>query len=178
MVALLYPQFLPFLPVPNKWWIGSQVNVEDIYREKGEPVGTVGTERVFEGGKMGQKLNLNAEIPLNLREADERLTRYGRWAMERLRRHSCGSAEGRYRSFQDDEDRAPQEMLQHIDEAMACQRALAKVPELERKVLTILYVPQRLPIEAQLRIAHIPPRLCQERHLRGLNFKRHFTLFM
>jgi hypothetical protein len=30
------------------------------------------------------------------------------------------------------------------------------VPELERKVLTILYVPQRLPIEAQLRIAHIP----------------------
>jgi hypothetical protein len=112
--------------------------------------------------------NLIAEIPLNLREADERLTRYGRWAMERLRRHRCGSAEGRYRSFQDDEDRAPREALQHIDEALACQRALARVPELERKVLTILYVPQRLPIEAQLRIAHIPPRLCQERHLRGL----------
>jgi hypothetical protein len=31
-----------------------------------------------------------------------------------------------------------------------------------------VYVPQRLPIEAQLRIAQIPPRLCQERHLRGL----------
>ena len=71
-------------------------------------------------------------------------------------------------------------MLQHIDEALACQRTLAKVPELERKVLTILYVPQRLPIEAQLRLAHIPPRLCQERHLRGLRmfdniFKRHFA---
>ena len=112
--------------------------------------------------------NLSAEIPLNLQEADERLTRYGRWAMERLRRHRCGSAEGRYRSIQDDEDRAPREDLQHIEEALACQRALARVPDLERKVLTILYVPQRLPIEAQLRMAHIPPRLCQERHLRGL----------
>jgi len=112
--------------------------------------------------------NLSAEIPQSLQAADERLTRYGRWAMERLRRQRCGSAEGKYRSFQDDEDRAPREVLLHIDEAMACQRALARVPELERKVLTILYVPQRLPIEAQLRLAHIPPRLCQERHLRGL----------
>ena len=114
------------------------------------------------------KANLAAEIPIDLHNADERLTRYGRWAMERQRRHTCGSAEGRYRSFQDDEDRKPMDMLQHIDEALACQRALAKVPEQERKVLTILYVPQRLPIEAQLRIAHIPPRLCQERHVRGL----------
>ena len=114
------------------------------------------------------KQNIAAEIPLNLQEADERLHRYGRWAMDRQLRRSCGSAEGRYRSFQDDEDRAPREMLQHIDEALVCQRALARVPEQERKVLTILYVPQRLPIEAQLRLALIPPRLCQERHLRGL----------
>ena len=114
------------------------------------------------------KANLAAEIPSDLHNADERLTRYGRWAMDRQLRRSCGSAEGRYRSFQDDEDRAPREMLQHIDEALVCQRALARVPEQERKVLTILYVPQRLPIEAQLRLALIPPRLCQERHLRGL----------
>ncbi len=114
------------------------------------------------------RVNLAALIPPNLQEADERLTRYGRWAKERLRRQRCGSAEGHYRSFQDDEDRAPREMLQHIDEALACQRALAKVPEQERKVLTILYVAHRLPIEAQLRLARIPPRLCQERHLRGL----------
>jgi hypothetical protein len=114
------------------------------------------------------KINLVQELPVDLRDADERLTRYGRWAMERHRRHSCGSAEGRYRSFQDDEDRIPAEVLQHIDEALACQRALARVPEQERKVLSILYIPQRLPIEAQLRFAHIPPRLCQERHLRGL----------
>lgn len=114
------------------------------------------------------KINLVQELPLDLKDADERLTRYGRWAMDRQRRRSCGSAEGRYRSFQDDEDRAPREMLQHIDEALACQRALARVPELERRVLGILYVPTKLPVEVQLRLAFIPPRLCQERHLRGL----------
>lgn len=114
------------------------------------------------------KTNLVQELPVNLRDADERLTRYGRWAMDRMRRHRCGSAEGRYRSNQDDLDRQPTEVLLHIDEALACQRALARVPELERKVLTILYVPQRMSIEMQLRLAHIPARLCQERHLRGL----------
>ncbi len=114
------------------------------------------------------KKNLSGDIPPGLVDADERLTRYGRWAMDRQRRRTCGSAEGRYRSTQDDQDRQPPEVLQHIDEALACQRALARVPELERKVLTILYVPQRMSIEMQLRLAHIPARLCQERHLRGL----------
>jgi hypothetical protein len=124
------------------------------------------------------KSNFTAVIPADLNETDERLTRYGRWAMDRQRRRSCGSAEGRYRSTQDDQDRQPPEILQHIDEALACQRALARVPELERKVITILYIPRKLPVEAQLRMAHIPPRLCQERHLRGLRmfdniFKSH-----
>jgi hypothetical protein len=114
------------------------------------------------------KTNLAALVPPSLVEADERLQRYGRWAMERLRRQSCGSAEGRYRSFQDDEDRAPREILQHVDEALICQRALARVPEQERRVLIILYIPHRLPVETLLRQAHIPPRLCHERHLRGL----------
>lgn len=114
------------------------------------------------------RMNLTADLPHALVEADQRLTRYGRWAMDRIHRRTCGSAEGRYRSAQDDEDRTPQEVLLHIDEALACQRALARVPELERKVLTILYVPQRMSIEMQLRLAHIPARLCQERHLRGL----------
>lgn len=125
------------------------------------------------------KTNLVQELPVNLRDTDERLTRYGRWAMDRMRRHRCGSAEGRYRSNQDDQDRQPTEVLMHIDEALACQRALARVPEQERKVLVILYVPGKLPVEVQLRLAHIPPRLCQDRHLRGLRmfdniFKSHF----
>lgn len=114
------------------------------------------------------KTNLSADIPSDLQDADQRLMRYGRWAMDRQRRHRCGSAEGRYRSNQDDLDRQPTEVLLHIDEALACQRALARVPEMERKVLIILYVPQRMSVEMQLRLAHIPARLCQERHLRGL----------
>jgi hypothetical protein len=114
------------------------------------------------------KSNFTATIPQNLLEADERLTRYGRWAMDRARRRQCGSAEGRFRSPQNDDDRQPSEVLMHVDEALACQRALARVPELERKVLTILYVPQRLSVEVQLRLERMPPRLCQERHLRGL----------
>ena len=114
------------------------------------------------------KHNLAANIPLALQEADARLNRYGRWAMDRMRVHQCGSAEGRYRSVQNDDDRAPREVLLHIDEAMKCQRAFAKVPERERFVLAILYIPRRIPVEMQLRLARIPPRICQECHLLGL----------
>jgi hypothetical protein len=42
------------------------------------------------------------------------------------------------------------------------------VPDQERVVLTILYVPQRMPLEQQLRLLRVPPRLCRERHQRGL----------
>lgn len=114
------------------------------------------------------KSNFTCDIPSDLSHADELLTQYGQWARDRFTRRRCGSAEGRYRSFQDDEDRAPRDVQQHIDDALRCQRALARVPERERTVLAILYVPQRLPIEAQLRIKMIPPRLCRERHLQGL----------
>ena len=43
-----------------------------------------------------------------------------------------------------------------------------RVPDQERVVLTILYVPQRMPLEQQLRLLRVPPRLCRERHQRGL----------
>ena len=114
------------------------------------------------------KENFAADIPPNLREADELLTRYGRWACDRPKRRRCGSAEGRYRSPANDEDRQPQEVLQPDYEALQCQRALARVPDQERVVLTVLYVPQKLPVDLQLRLLRIPPRLCRERHLRGL----------
>ena len=42
------------------------------------------------------------------------------------------------------------------------------MPDVERAVLTVLYVPQRMPVEQQLRLLRVPPRLCRERHLRGL----------
>lgn len=112
--------------------------------------------------------NICADIPSDLRHADDLLHLYGRWAKDRLRLHRCGSAEREYRAPQDDKDREPKPVLMHIDLAMACQRSLAKVPEQERIVLTLLYVPQRFPVELMLRRKRIPPRLVQERHILGL----------
>ena len=113
--------------------------------------------------------NLCSEIPESLKEADELLRFYGRWAMTRRRIETCGSAEGNYRSPPRDEDRrAPREVLMTTDDAMAVQRALARVPDTNRLVLAILYIPKRQPVEAQLRMARIPPRLSRERHIDGL----------
>ena len=109
-----------------------------------------------------------ASIPQDLKPADDLLHKYGRWCKDRARLHRCGSAERMYRAPQDDIDREPRPVLMHIDQAMACQRALYRVPEQERMVLTVLYVPRRIPVEVLLRRLRIPPRLSQERHLRGL----------
>jgi hypothetical protein len=112
--------------------------------------------------------NFAAIIPPQLAEADQVLTRYGRWAMDRVRRQCCGSAEGMYRSPQNDDDRAPREMLLPAWQAMAAHRALIGVPDRERIVLHILYVPKRLTVQVQLRRLRIPPQLSQQRHLLGL----------
>ena len=112
--------------------------------------------------------NIAADIPPSLRDADELLHRYGRWAMHRHKKQHCGSAEGRYTIPPNDDDREPREVIMATHEAMVCQRALARVPDRERVVLAILYVPRRLPAEVQLRMLRIPPRLSQERHLLGL----------
>lgn len=113
--------------------------------------------------------NFASDIPESLQDADQILSRYGRWAMDRRRIRRCGSAEGQFRAPQDDEDRTPRELLMPNYEALGAQRALARVPDRERAVLVILYVP-RPPwtVEAQLRVARIPARLCRERHLCGL----------
>lgn len=112
--------------------------------------------------------DIAAKIPHNLRDADELLHRYGRWAMHRHKKQHCGSAEGRYTIPPNDDDREPREQIMGTVDALVCQRALARVPDKERVVLAILYVPQRLPAEVQLRLLRIPPRLSQDRHLLGL----------
>lgn len=117
---------------------------------------------------MGRMENIAAEVPLDLRPADEVLTYYGRWAMTRFKRQRCASAEGMYRPAKNDDDRTPAEVLMPGHVALDAQRALARVPERERVVLAALYVPQRLPAQAQLRILGIPPRLSRERHIAGL----------
>jgi hypothetical protein len=114
------------------------------------------------------KTNLAADIPLELREADELLMHYGRWARDRRRLHRCGSAEGRYVSPPNDDDRVPGEIVMPTPLAMVCQRALTWVPERERVVLAVLYIPRKVPAEVQLRRLRISPRMSQERHLLGL----------
>jgi hypothetical protein len=109
-----------------------------------------------------------AEIPHALRDEDDLLRRYGRWAMHRNKYQRCGSAEGQYRSPANEDDRQPRELLMSMPDAMQVQRALSRVTELERVVLTVLYVPKRIPVEVQMRILHIPPELSRKRHLLGL----------
>ncbi len=115
-----------------------------------------------------RRISLSADLPDDLLDADDLLSRYGRWAMDRYRKRHCASAEGRYRTPPNDDDRQPREVLLSTPDAVLAQRALAMVPERERLVLAILYIPHRLPVEARLRVAGIPARLCAERHLRGL----------
>ena len=100
---------------------------------------------------MALKQNLAAEIPLDLREADELLAKYGRWAKDRRRYERCGSAEGAYKAPPNDDDRQPKMPTLTLSDAMACQRALAGVPQAERIVLGVLYIPRKVPVEVQLR---------------------------
>ena len=117
------------------------------------------------------KLQIYADLPADLHDADELLQRYGQWAMDRGQKRRCGSAEGSYRAGgvgAQEARRTPTEMGMSTEEAIRCQRALTATPDRERIVLTILYVPQRLPMEAQLRLMHIPPRVSQQLHLLGI----------
>ncbi len=121
--------------------------------------------------------SLTASIPAELQPAEELLQRYAQWASDRGgRRHTCGSAEREYRAparNDDDARRQPAELGMRLDEAMAVQHALARVAELERVVLVLLYIQQRYSPAAVLRRLRIPPALCQVRHLAGLRMFAH-----
>lgn len=117
---------------------------------------------------MKRDANIAADLPLELWQADELLSRYGRWAMHRHKKQRCVSAEGMFRAPPNDDDRQPREVMLRDFDALAVQRALARVPDRERIVLAVLYVPQRLPPQAQFRILRIPPKLARDRHLVGL----------
>lgn len=115
--------------------------------------------------------NFAAELPADLAATDERLQLYGRWAMDRWAPRRCGSAERDYLPTRGEAlqaRREPRELLMPMADAVRCQRALARVPDKERIVLTILYVPRRIPAQALLRKADIPPRISRERHLAGV----------
>lgn len=122
---------------------------------------------------MSRRQQIAADVPLELMEADELLHKYGRSVMDRHKKQHCASAEGRYSIPPNDDDREPREMLLGAGDLSLVQRALISVPELFRQVLQILYVPKRLPAEAQLRRLQIPPQLAADRHLEGLKLFAH-----
>lgn len=117
------------------------------------------------------KQQIYADLPRELHDADEVLQPYGQWAMDRGERRRCGSAEGNYRAGGEGAREARREPVIKTlttEDALRCQSALRSVADAERIVLTVLYVPQRLPAEAQLRLLRIPPPLSRVRHLAGL----------
>lgn len=117
------------------------------------------------------KQQIYAELPPELFDADDVMQLYGQWAMDRGEKRRCGSAEGNYRAGGEGAREARREPIIRklsTEDALRCQRALAAVADQDRKVLTVLYVPQRLPAEAALRLLRIPPQLSRVRHLSGL----------
>ncbi len=120
---------------------------------------------------MGKLEQFAEEVPQSLQHADAILTFFGRSVRDRRSQARCGSAERNYTPTKGEAfeiRREPREVMMGPDEYTKVQRALLVVPEVYRKVLHILYIPQRLPPQAQLRICKIPPRLCRERHIAGL----------
>lgn len=131
--------------------------------------------------------DIAAEVPERLAHADELLTRYGRWAVQSGRGGTPYTVDRQYireadrreslEAYQRRRESALRDMLLTVADAMRVQRALAKVPDRERIVLAVLYVPRKVPPREQLRILRIPPRLSRERHLEGLReFSRLYEL--
>ena len=119
-----------------------------------------------------------ADIPPHLAKADDLLTRYGRWATSYGARKGAPTLDRQYireadrseslEAWKRRREHVPAEPLMPTPDAMLVQRALQRVPDLERIVLTILYVPKRTPIDVLMRQVKVTPDLARRRHLDGL----------
>lgn len=124
-----------------------------------------------------------ADIPQELTGADDLLTRYGRWATSYGARKGAPTLDRMFireadrkeslEAYQRRRAHVPADPLMATDEALLAQRALARVADRERIVLTILYVPRRQPVHVQMRALRITPQLSQIRHLSGLRMFKH-----
>lgn len=112
------------------------------------------------------KQQLYADLPAELLEADDILRRYGRWARGGQSPARCGSAEGAYRSPQDDEDRQPVEPGMPGADVERVRMALGRLPMMTLTVIQWLYV--KAPTPGLLRKHGIQPQHMRERHLTGV----------
>lgn len=117
---------------------------------------------------MAKREQFYSELPHELKEAEELLHRYGRWAMDRFKPQRCASAEGHYKAPPSDEDRHPREVIMATADVERVAKALKQVPDRPRRVLMWLYVPDRIPVQAKMRKTGTPPREMREQHLKGV----------
>ena len=116
------------------------------------------------------KRDIEFAVPVELRQAEELLHKYGRWAQDRFRKQRCASAEGDYkhppvRSVDCDE---PMEPSIPDWSAMQVQRCLQVVPMQFRRVLFAFYVPQREHPSAARRKLGLTTRDWNQGRLMGL----------
>ena len=127
--------------------------------------------------------NFAADIPPELVRADDLLTQYGRWATSYGARNGAPTLDRMFireadrkeslEAYQRRRAHVPGEALMPTPDAMNVQRAMARVPDQERIVLTILYIPKRQPVHMQVVALRLTPSLCRIRHLSGLRMFRH-----
>lgn len=127
--------------------------------------------------------NFAADIPPELRRADDLLTRYGRWATSYGARKGAPTLDRMFireadrkeslEAWQRRREHVPHDHLMPTPDAMLVQRALARVADRERVVLSILYIPRRQPVHMQVAALRLTPSLCRIRHLSGLRMFRH-----
>lgn len=113
------------------------------------------------------KRDLPMNIPPELRDADELLDKYGRWAQDRYQKQHCASIEHKYRPPAQPGDEAPEPFIADF-KAMDVQHALVVVPMQYRRVLQAWYIPQRLPPQAIRRQHRIKAKDWNASHLIGL----------
>lgn len=114
-----------------------------------------------------------ATLPLDLRDADELLTRYGLWAQDRYRKQRCASAEGEYRPPHTRGVDCEEPLAPFIPDwnAMKVQHALVVVPMQYRRVLQAHYIPQKEHPMAARRRHRITAATWEASRIEGL---RHF----
>lgn len=127
--------------------------------------------------------NFAADIPPELAKADDLLTQYGRWATSYGARKGAPTLDRMFireadrkeslEAYQRRRAHVPGEALMPTPDAMNVQRALAKVPDQERIVLCMLYIPRRQPVHMQVAALRLTPSLCRIRHLSGLRMFGH-----
>lgn len=114
--------------------------------------------------------DLNLTVPVELRQAEELLEKYGRWAQDRYRKQRCASAEGRYQPPPGHGAHDEEPMMPFIPDwsARQVQLALQDVPMQFRRVLFAIYIPQKEhPNSARRRIG-MSNRDWNEGRIRGL----------